>query len=281
VAEVVESLVDWLSCSASSDSASTNLEALGYLWVGSEEKRGNKRRPWNIHGYTGESAGRAHVASGPAGTIAVLSGALANERFHTAIGASENVSRIDLAVTTRHDDGEPELAKHAADCYDAWKQTQRNPPKDLLIDGRGEGDTFYVGSRSSDYFLRIYNKHLESRDRQYHHCWRVELECKGGVSTSLAHLVPLGSHRPDWIAGRLRNHLLTHGLAPWWDDCGPALSNETFHRRADAESRLRWLDEQVMPGVRWLMDNGWTPELSKVLGADVIRQLHGYVGGGP
>ena len=213
-------------------------------------------------GYAGESSGRIRYGQNPTGTVVAISGALADELAVEALSYAHNCSRIDLAVTTRHTPGDLQLAKRLAAEYDGWRAHSRKPPTPTLIDGRGLGDTLYLGRRTSDRYVRLYNKGLESKSAQYLDCWRLECEYKGVTAASVAAAAAGAADRLAWVAAELRVWLLSHGLHPWWPDSCDRVSNRSFHRRADADSRLAWIDAQVMPSLRWLVGDGLlSPEL--------------------
>jgi hypothetical protein len=114
----------------------------------------------------------------------------------------------------------------------------------------GRGDTLYVGSRVSNYYGRVYDKHRESGDEQFRRCWRYEIECKGDgaqqarkavnaatdVQASSAALVH------DWFSNRgcsvrFRPQLADH-LAP------------VGAHHSDLDTWLTWLLQGVRPVVQ-------------------------------
>ena len=232
------------------------MSILGQTLSNAERLGGNRVRPWKQNGYSGERCGRVRFAVGPQGALLQLSGAYADRHATAALELAHNVSRIDLAITARMPRDDPHLAKRLAVQYDAWRETARRPPKAKLVDGRGDGDTLYIGRRTSERYLRVYDKQRESGDAQYTRCWRVELELKGHSATPAARSALAASDRMAWIESELYDYLRTHGLSPWWDRRTDHVSNLTFRRRSDTDGKLRWVANQVMPTLRYLAGDG-------------------------
>lgn len=96
-----------------------------------------------------------------------------------------NCTRLDFAVDIQDD------MWNVADYYTAWKIAHaHNRQKTCAYIEGATGDTFYIGSRASTKFVRVYDKAgeqgLEGR-------WtRVEMECKGEFASRLAELAQYG-----------------------------------------------------------------------------------------
>ncbi len=139
--------------------------------------------------------------------------------------------------------------------------------------GPGEGRTLYVGRRSSQRLLRIYDGHGFTR---------VELECKGEAAEALAWL--LVERRGDEAAlgrgviGAIRAYCdfgvrpdRRHGvrglrLLSWWAafvGCAERLGRLVVDRRQrlSVDRTLGWLDRQVLPSLAMVVEcyreQGW------------------------
>lgn len=90
-----------------------------------------------------------------------------------------NCSRLDFAVDILDSEFKP------ADIWTAWKMAhQENMQKSVTLIESPSGDTFYLGSRSSEKMVRVYDKGAEQGVALR---WlRVEMEFKGEAATRAA-----------------------------------------------------------------------------------------------
>lgn len=95
-----------------------------------------------------------------------------------ALALGANVTRIDIAIDHY---GWLDLEGYKAALDEGAAVTRARDWN--LIDGR-TGKTLYVGSRTSEKFLRIYDKAAESGHEG--HWYRIELECKGDTARGVA-----------------------------------------------------------------------------------------------
>jgi hypothetical protein len=275
VPQVIEAQVDWLTVTGRDSADNSALGTLGTTLVHEEATNGNRVTEWRWMGYLGWHAGRASVGTGPQGSVLRLSGDLADQAFGEATAACDHVSRLDIAATVRLDgqDWRYEARRWAE--YQAWlKEHEGDYAGRYMEDTRG-GATAYIGSRTSEVLMRIYNKEGEckkSGDRaeleRYQNCHRYELELKNGRACSTAATLSSVENREAAILGWLSGFLSTRGVAtldltPEKIDLVPG-----FRRRSDTDSKLGWLASQVAPTMRWLVDHGQTEHVIKALGLD-------------
>ena len=102
----------------------------------------------------------------------------AMEALTFALRQGAHVSRLDIAIDVPETWDAEEIKK-------AWKEKKAvcRARKGGLFDG-DDGWTFYAGSRSSEKYLRIYDKQAQtSGDKPW---TRIELECKGGFAQDIS-----------------------------------------------------------------------------------------------
>lgn len=153
--------------------------------------------------------------------------------------AGGSVTRLDIAVDVFHQWDIREL-KRAADAKE-WDCKVKKKP--VLLDG--EGLTLYIGSRTSEKFLRIYDKAAESGTP---FAWtRIELECKAEFARGVfGHLVMNGWDR---IPNLIRGFCDFNKNAAWRKEMmntHPALSIPKAERHSDTDT---WLLTSVMPSL--------------------------------
>lgn len=163
--------------------------------------------------------------------------------LHNALAIGAVVRRIDLAVDI-HDQTYPYLFEKML-----LEKTAVTQAKSHQIITSNTGWTVYVGSRTSEKFLRIYDKQAESG--LDHPLTRVELECKGDYAEGVAQHVNQEGYNnfpsiikafcdfPDHYLWK--EHLASPTLSP-----GIPKKEKTYDTK-------RWLMESVAPALAKIM----------------------------
>jgi hypothetical protein len=148
-------------------------------------------------------------------------------------------SRIDVAIDIDYALDIRALHKAAK----AGKCTTRVKKAPVLIDG--DGLTLYIGSRSSEKYLRIYDKAAEQGRKEP---WtRIELECKAGFARAVSNHVA--------VAGLKDVPALVRGFADWskqadWVACmsSPPLSS-ALPKEEKSKDTQAWLLSSIAPAL--------------------------------
>lgn len=216
---VIESQLDWLTVGTDGEEHTTSLRRMAERWVATEQEGGARVKPFRLLGNIGWQAGRVRFGQRDSHGLLQLSGDLAEQHVNALHLLADHVSRVDLAVTchipTAHN-LYPEL--HYAQ---ALARRQKDPttalPK-LVQDGNG-GSTFYLGERTSNFFLRVYDKEAECRARQdspgedhYHGCTRYELEVKGPDAERWTRGLVVSAERSASVQRWVWEWCVNHGL---------------------------------------------------------------------
>jgi hypothetical protein len=270
---VIESQLDWLTAAVHTGDGAAHLERLAHAWSAQETTGGEQRTPFRLKGYEGFQRGRVRFGSREGAAITQLSGDLAARHFDTLVPLADSISRLDIAVTVRLPESDDDLGIRS---YTQAKRWYDNHNRAALPSFHGDalgGYTCYVGDRSSDWFLRIYNKAAESRDdpaavEHYRDCWRYELECKGPTAPRLAAAlaVPDEPQRSADIQQMIHDYVSHHGIIPPFDETGGQALVSGFRRRSDRQSKLAWLAKSVRPTIAWLNDTGDAVDALQALG---------------
>lgn len=271
---VIESQVDYLRASAHGERAASHLLLLAQGLQEEEKARGNRLRSWRLMGYEGTRAGRvAYGQRDQASTTIDLSGDSANEYLSAVLPLADTVTRVDLAVTWRAD---PPVVSFGLDAYQsalAWYKQAKGRALPTKIENGSGGTTTYLGKRTSENYLRIYNKEAECRATgdwpnvaRYENCWRIELEVKGGLAWTLAHTVADQEARYFYVATYLHAYLDSHGIPPPFHHWTADGLLPGFHRRSDDEVTLKHLQRNVAPSVKRLQANGRGDDTLQALG---------------
>lgn len=272
---IIESQVDWLTCTSPSADDTEGLAQVGQILVADEATNGNRVWDWRWMGYQGWHAGRASVGTGIQGTILRLSGDLAQAAFGPATGACDHVARLDIAATVRLDGQDWGYEARRWEEYKKWASITGGDHAGRYFEDLRGSATAYIGSRTSEVMLRIYNKEGEvkangdqAERERYRNCHRYELEFKNARACAMAAALGITETPSPSILGWVAGFLTARGISA--DDVTlERLDLEPgFRRRSDTDSKLGWLASQVQPTMRWLADHGHTEDLIRVLGLD-------------
>lgn len=232
---------------------------------------GNTLRPNTVLGYEGSICGTVFVGIREGDCMVRISGAMAHEAYKPFKSLDIKPTRLDLQVTVWYDDNPAEIIrKYAeiaiADANVADVRTKRTIRKVESNDG---GFTLYIGSRTSDYFARLYDKHKESKDATYLYALRFEVEIKGkraqqafnALSSRSRDISPqVLSFVAEWYAAR--------GVhVPFLFKAGKMELSPINREKSDTARRLAWLRGQV---------RGTILELRKVIDTNDILEALGF-----
>lgn len=252
--------VDWITTTWQAGSLEMDAQLVERMaqFVWSITGRGAADVPilrWAWQGYIGWQIGGLYLGERLDGTILRVSSGLAGEYWARGYPTGHNVSRLDIAVDVWADI-EPDdlIARHNVETLRARGAVSSRPWRVACVKGYGDGDTLYIGARSSEVFGRIYNKERESStDEQYKGCTRYEVEFKAETARTVVDRC--GSRRYDKrsLAEEVHSVFLRRGVG-FLSDVTQARAIDTIVRgpTTSDERKLVWLQHQVAPTVKHL-----------------------------
>lgn len=245
--DITESQVDWLTATALTDVPVTRLTKLATALTADERRAGNAIAKWGHQGYKGYHCG--HLEWGIRGDSAIIRlwGKLADERLDDVREASDHFTRVDLAVTTRVEPFNEELAKEKKG---ELEQRERGRGFQAGWDFREtsrHGDTLYIGSRSSQFYARLYNKQRELDIPAYKSCWRWEVECKQAAAGNAVAALTRFPDRQSYIRSAVHQHFSRRGVQPIWHADGDALQGAGDAGEPDLKRHARWVERAIRP----------------------------------
>jgi len=235
-----------------------------------EEKAGFFISPWRMKGYSGWQCGRVQWGWREDGAIVRFSGSLAASEWFTLYQDTERCSRIDLQATYRLV-GHPKLAVSEIHTETSnYFAGLRGGPKITLWTDNRDGATLYLGCRQSSVYFRAYNKEAESGDEAYKSCIRLELEIKGGLTSSvIAYL--LGSEFVGaGILALLAQYMTDRGISSNLPPGARGSFYEPPELATDEVKSLRWMAEACRPSVERLIERGRMVQVLDALGLSEI-----------
>lgn len=220
-------------------------------------KLGYRRRPFGLWGYNGSVIG--HIAWGrnsKRNLIVIAKNEGVREFWLGGWLLAGRATRIDVALDVKVGKGNEDEAIAAQLAPIEAKQAKEgsNAKKCKYIDGRGEGDTLYVGRRASDDYTRIYNKYAESGfNGVYEGIVRFETEFKQKSAEEYYGLLQTATSVGE-VSGAYLSFLQDTGVIGV-DAVNPGYRerNKPSRGRTEDEITRRWLHTQVRGAVERLV----------------------------
>lgn len=215
-------------------------------------------KPWGMQGYNGKTSGGVSYGRGTQGYIYQASG-WAAARSRDLAPPWHNCPRVDVAVTLWYEHDNPMVASRVAE-----RSAEIAGARGAIgwnvrhIRGFGGGDTTYIGSRSSDHYIRIYDKWRESgEDEAYRFAWRIEIEAKGDTAAQIWAAAHSQAPGREYLAALVQEQCRKRGVyLPMLDRMRPCPPRQ-YKPEGDAnDRRLAWLKNQVAPACERLLTAG-------------------------
>lgn len=264
---VVSVGVDWITATAKEVGACEQLLDIGHQALKTNEGCGYFSRRQSFRGYTGSGGEGCFVGTRADGVCLRVSGSIAHHRAADIARTPANITRLDVQVTVQFDTDRKDYAHEFVKAYRAVAKRADADTKrrSQLIDADSDGSTAALGSRSSAFFGRIYDKGREAREEYPIGTWRIESECKRELATpTFRRLAEHGFSRDGIISL----------MVSQWRKRGVLLDLETNadvdeplvpRVRTDVERSLQWLGRVAQPVVRRLYDAGYGKEVTYAL----------------
>lgn len=229
--------------------------------------QGHEARTWRFEGYNGVRIGSMFVGTRRDDALLDVSGSWAHVACVATKAVADRATRIDLRIDWCFDRDVPDYAKGMVVDCEQWQIRNRNNHKVgcTVYDGRGKGDTLYVGAISSKARLRLYDKAREQKDYRRLGWWRAELQL--GDEWACQALARLKGGQNE---GQTALEIV-HG---WCQGVGiflPVACNHPITLEApkkvptSAEKKLAWLRHHVRSSVQFLIDEGYEEQVHQAL----------------
>lgn len=216
LAEVLEVGVDYITATSKEAWSNTDLASFGGLLVSEQEDRGDERKPFRFSGYHGQHAGGAAYGRRPGSQIVRLSGEVAATWWSNALTLADNVTRLDVQVTVLPQCGPSKaLYRHHRQLLRAGMGKRKRLGFKVWYGPRGP-ESMTIGQRVSDFWLRIYDKGVESGEAQYEGALRYELEVKRKPALALAVALDDQGRFEEKIAGVVHKFATTRKISLGW-----------------------------------------------------------------
>lgn len=251
--------IDFLTLT--STNPQTKREMLRYFGslIASDLKLGHKVVPGGAYGFYGKRTRHGLLAEKDDRTMLQVSGAAAQHTFKL-IREGDNCTRLDVQVTLQCAPGAvPALLSSVALAARAAPALRGKRPKVKNIEGDYGTETVYIGKRSSDVYIRCYDKFEESGKEEYRNCVRFEVELKGKTAKAVWLKCATEGLGPSYLLGILRFVLERRGVALDGFDWPVQSKAIPIKEKTCLETLKGWWAAQVAPSVRkYVAEGGWT-----------------------
>lgn len=212
--DIMHAGVDWITGTAKEAYNRMGMEEFSRRQFERLADAGEQMKLQSRMGYVGYSTNHFFHGRRTGSSIIIASGHTASDIWRSVKDLSDNISRLDVAVTVATPEDRPHLA------VQAYKLLSSSPPASVrvrnctLIDTHPKGETCNVGKRSSDQSARIYDYATAHGAGEARSIWRYEVEFKRGLATSAATALR-SSHSDEAVARPLVHAWFSNrGLAP-------------------------------------------------------------------
>jgi hypothetical protein len=276
-AQVVSRGVDWITATATREHNQHVLYDVGVDFLAERELAGGDEvKRQEVRWYKGYGDGSVFVGKRDDSVMLRGSSVAAHDVYRRMYATHEhfNITRLDLQVTGRFQFdyeayGREAEAKALATIA---RKAKRGPGRMESHRGNGRGDTCSFGARSSQRYLRIYDKTREQRNQVEANLWRWEIEYKHPLSTKIAEHLATVPVVESVIVDYVRTEFQRKGVTVPWDG-GPAIDLPTTGVSATNDGRrVVWLNTQVKPVVSRLRESVGLEAVLVALGLDDLLQ---------
>jgi hypothetical protein len=217
----------------------------------------SERKAAQVLGYRGQRLNQAFYGARPDGWMFRSSGETSDVDYARDWPVSSKCTRIDLAVTVWRHDWPKSVAREMRQAAIKARDEGRmhRSTRICFYDGCGDGDSCYIGSRSSDQMLRCYDKGAESGETRYNGAWRWEIEFKGQRACQVWEALCVHPNAAEAIVGTVQEWITSRGVGvgPGIGDPGGVSTRVTLGA-GDDTARLEWIARSIAPVVGRLID---------------------------
>lgn len=229
----------------------------------SEEGEIPELSPWSWLGYYGEGCSHGAYGQSYQGSLLQASGAAA-QSLCKVYGRFDAVPRCDMQFTVVYGEDRPDTARHVADASNLAARGQGARGWACRhIDGYGKGDTAYLGSRTSETFVRVYDKSREAGiEKDGWHEWRFECEFKGKQAVSIMSEYLESGATMEAAASIVCRTLERRGVTLPLPEGVRATEDVRWEvAPSSLERRLAWFRNQVAPSIEKAVAQGATRQM--------------------
>jgi hypothetical protein len=263
---IVDAGIDWLSATVAPGPKSADFFSLWNDIARAQYHAGNDLKVWHWNGYEGHTAGHAAYGTRHDGAYLRLSAGASAVWWRDAFAIAGRAARLDVQVTIDGIRAGRDLAREAKLQANVAPPRRGRPVDWQYTQTRAKGATTYIGSRTSQQFVRLYDKGAEAKIGHLTGLWRYEVETKDERAGAVARAL-LAQPAGEKMATSFVHHTFSRqGVRPAFARPVDAPAVAWQRDETDDERRLKWLREHVAKTVNRLISNGLEVEVRQALG---------------
>ncbi len=276
--DLVEVGVDWLTATYRPGAHSNAIATCADRWQRDRAQDGYDLRPWAWNGYRGSAVDQVTWGTREDGSILRLSGKFARQHFLAAMTWADNVSRIDIQLTAFNPMLKWGLCEMLADRVHLHAYVESGQTRTQLITNTPHGETFSIGSRSSNRYFRVYDKSAETDGEYDQGTWRYEIEYKQDRSWRLAKRLSNGESLESQLLHLLGAAFLEYDVITPIAAKPMGWKEVNVPRVSDDQRRLEWLRTSIRPCILRMHEAFSAEILAEALGMyGIIDEANGYI----
>jgi len=265
VEEIANIGLDWLTVTTVEGSHTDSLIATSRDIVSRMLPENVIPKDWRAMGYVGQNYGQLKFGRRKADeSILILSGSLAEEVGVTYHVPPERVTRADFQVTVAPEVPDPNVAHRLHTKHQSLTTATTGSILWTYISS-ATGDTFSMGKRGRNKYLRLYDKSKDYSPDSPGSYWRYELELKGATAKKGMELLYAADDRYDFIAAQVFNAFEQRGVRPAFSVDTDIVAMEVAQKVTTADTKIAWLSRCVAPVVTQLVNLGYEEQVLKSL----------------
>lgn len=255
---IVEAGVDYFRLhtamwSEQRDKTPTEVQSMYLEWLEVPHLLSFKR----MQGYDGIGDEYFFIGQREDGWLRSFAGGCADVLFDATYMQGDNPARIDLQVTVKCNISPLEVIqthKSEANTANHLLPSTRQRSLSEHSDNKG-GMTFYIGSRYSEAFGRIYHKYAKSKEERYKECVRYEIQLSGRYAAAYAEIVSNAVlSRQANIVRLVREWFQSRGILPLIPLIRDNWVSPVIPRpKTSEDTTMIWLKQQVRPAIARLL----------------------------
>lgn len=249
---VISAGVDWLTATRKHGVDAQPFLDVGKRILDEERAAGGDVKPATLRDYVGHRGRGFYVGSRPSDDIIQLSGPRCPPLAKEVTQASSNVSRLDVQVSVWTHGEQPTIGRDQFEHLRSLPPSRGRPRKYSLIQSHPQGETLYVGTRTSDQFGRVYDWTSAHEMGDAATVWRFEVEFKRFLARGWANTFVSTSSPENLARNIVHSWFLDRSLHLAWS---PGDSAPDAQRPLQETSRdpLAWIETSVSKTVARLI----------------------------
>lgn len=259
--------LDWLTVTTRSVVGRAELQKAVDKVLASKEGKGVTIKPWHWRGYEGIFAEGVRHGKRDDSDIAILSGEKCQSYWKAFTSGGFNCTRLDVALDVEYVHINENIADMCRSQFEVWQNGRKQRMNATFVVNLNGGKTFYIGSRESDRFCRIYDKGAQ-RGGLPGKLWRFEVEYKGSVAKNAWAVLESSDTPITDMVSWVRAELLSRGVTiPFLDNSSEVQPRlKALGLIKSEETTLQWLRTQVRPSLLKLIETGRIEDIESALG---------------